>query len=98
MRRSIVRFLLAALLLSAACGRAEISAEQWKGMSPQDKTLVVESLRGHEAAREAKGGFGRAHPRDTTWYLDQIDARYAKGDKRSVSAIWEELVESKQTP
>lgn len=85
--------MFAALVLAAACGRAEISAEKWKTLPPQDKTLVVESLRGHEAARDAKGGFGRAHPRDTTWYLDQIDALYAKGDTRSVSAIWEDLAE-----
>ncbi|MBI2214169.1 MAG: hypothetical protein HYU52_11030 [Acidobacteria bacterium] len=93
MTRRLLPFLVAALVLVAACGRPEISAEKWKAMSPQDKTLVVESLRGHESAREAKGGFGRAHPRDTTWYLDQIDDRYAKGDVRSVSEIWEELVE-----
>jgi hypothetical protein len=89
----MLSLVVALLLLQAACGRAEISAEKWKTMSPQDKTLVIESLRGREAARDAKGGFGRAHPRETTWYLDQIDARYAKGDMRSVSAIWEELVE-----
>ncbi|MGK2856731.1 MAG: hypothetical protein ACSLFQ_05935 [Thermoanaerobaculia bacterium] len=87
--------LLAIFALAAACGRPEISAEKWKAMSPQDKTLVVESMRGHEAARDAKGGTGRAHPRETTWYLDQIDARYAGGDTRSVSAIWDELVEPK---
>ncbi|MFA6957822.1 MAG: hypothetical protein WC538_18305 [Thermoanaerobaculia bacterium] len=93
MKRIVVSFVLALLLLPAGCGRAEISAEKWKSMSPQDKTLVIESFRGHEAARDAKGGFGRAHPRETTWYLDQIDSRYAKGDTRSVSEIWEELVE-----
>ncbi|MCM2315739.1 MAG: hypothetical protein NDJ92_11385 [Thermoanaerobaculia bacterium] len=86
---------LAVLALLAACGRPEISAEQWKAMSPQDKTLVVESMRGHEAAREAKGGTGRLHPRETTWYLDEIDARYARGDNRSVSEIWNDLVEPK---
>lgn len=91
----IVLPVVALLALLAACGRPEISAEQWKGMPPQDKTLVVESMRGHEAAREAKGGTGRLHPRETTWYLDEIDARYAKGDTRSVSAIWDELVEPK---
>jgi hypothetical protein len=87
--------LLAVVLLLVACGRPEISAEQWKGMSPQDKSLVVESMRGHEAARDAKGGTGRSHPRETTWYLDEIDARFAKGDTRSVREIWNELVEPK---
>ena len=87
--------LLAVVLLLAACGRPEISAEQWKGMSPQDKTLVVESLRGREAARDAKGGTGRAPPRETPWYLAEVAARYAKGDTRSVSEIWNELLEPK---
>ena len=93
MTRSLQVLALAACFAIASCGRAEISAEKWKGLSPQDKTLVVESLLGHEAARDAKGGQGRAHPRDTIWYLDEIDARYAKGETRSVSELWNELVE-----
>jgi hypothetical protein len=91
-RRSLL--LLAFVLLLAACGRPEISAVQWKEMSPQDKTLVIESMRGYEASRDAKGGTGRGHPRPTTWYLDEIDARYAKGETKSVTEIWNELVES----
>lgn len=96
MKRIVLQLLLVAALLSAACGRAEISAEKWKAMSPQDKTLVIESLRGYEASRNAKGGTGRAHPRETIWYLDQIDAAYAKGDTRSVTEIWDSLVEPAQ--
>ena len=90
-----IQLVVAVVLWLAACGRPEISAAQWKAMSPQDKTLVIESLRGHEGSRDAKGGTGRAHPRDTVWYLDQIDARYAKGETRSVTEIWDELVEPK---
>ncbi len=60
--------------------------------------MIVESLRGHEAARDAKGGFGRLHPKTNEYYIEQIDARYNTGDTRSVTEIWEDLVEPKPRP
>ncbi|HVR44919.1 MAG TPA: hypothetical protein VMS56_15915 [Thermoanaerobaculia bacterium] len=84
--------LFAALLL-AGCGRHEISRAEWEALEPREKELVVESLRGGEAAAEAKGSAPRSWSRPTGEYVGEIDARYAAGDPRSVNEIWRELAD-----
>jgi len=81
--------------LVVACARGEVARADWEGMSVKEKDLIVESFRGPEAARDAKGGGGRLHPRSTEFYREKIDELYAKGDRRSVARIWEDLVEEK---
>ena len=96
-RRSLVLTVCLAFLL-AGCQRGEIAKNEWLKMNEREKLLVVESLRGYEQANERKGGGGRLHPRDGEWYRRAIDERYAAGDERPVTAIWDELVEEKVEP
>jgi len=77
------------------CARGEVTRADWESMSVKEKDLIVESFRGHEAARDAKGGTGRLHPRSNEFYREKIDELYAKGDQRPVARIWEDLVEEK---
>jgi hypothetical protein len=60
-------------------------------MSPNEKTLYVRTLLGHEKAKEAKGGNDRVFRRSINDYVKRIDEAYARGDQRSVDAIFEEM-------
>lgn len=64
-------------------------------MSPEEKILIVESFRGHESARDAKGGGGRLHPESSEYYRDRIDEMYRAGDERPAVQLWDELVQDR---
>jgi len=83
--------LLACLLLVIACARTTASRDDWRRMSPNEKTLYVRSLLGHEKAKEQKGGNDRAFDRPPAEYVKQIDDAYARGDKRGVDEVFESL-------
>ena len=93
MARLTFIFVIAALLVS--CARGDVTREDWQRMSVKEKDLIIESFRGREAARDAKGGTGKLHPRSTKFYRERVDEGYAKGDQRTVAQIWEDLVEEK---
>lgn len=94
-RLTIVVLMIATFV---ACARGEVTRADWQAMDLKEKDLIIESFRGHEAARDAKGGTGRLHPRSTEFYRERIDELYAKGDQRTVTQIWEDLVEDKLPP
>ena len=91
------RLLIFAIILSAVlgCSRGDVTREDWEAMTPDTKLLIVDSFKGHESAREAKGGTGRLHPESSEHYRNRIDEIYRAGDERPVNAIWEELVSEK---
>jgi hypothetical protein len=91
MKHSLSILLALLQLCLVSCERTEIGAERWKRMPRPEKILVIESLRGHEEARQAKGGFGRPHPLTSEAYLAKIDELYSGGDIRPVTEIWESL-------
>lgn len=93
MKRLPLVFVLVVILLG--CARGEVTRADWQAMDAREKDLIIESFRGHEAARDAKGGTGRLHPRATEYYRERIDELYARGDERTVATIWEDLVEEK---
>ncbi len=87
--------LLTLVLGLAACSRGEVTRVDWQAMTAEEKILVIEAFRGHESARDAKGGSGRLHPETSEYYRDRIDELYKGGEERSVAEIWEGLVEKK---
>jgi len=82
---------LMVLLLTLACHRTNIDRAQWQSMPPNEKTLYVRTLIGHEKAREAKGGNDRVFHQTADDYVKRIDDAYSRGDQRSVDAIFEEM-------
>jgi len=60
-------------------------------MSANEKALYVRTLLGHEKTKEAKGGNDRVFPLSIGDYVTRIDAAYARGDQRTVDAIFEEM-------
>lgn len=82
---------IALFVIVAACSRDTISRAQWERMSQQDRVLYVSSLIGGEKAKDAKGGGGRETTRPAEDYVKQIDAAYARGDRRAVPEIFAEL-------
>ena len=89
MRRATIA--VALVLVALACHRTNISRSQWEPMSPIEKTLYVRTLLGHEKTKEAKGGNDRVFPQSADAYVIRIDAAYARGEQRSVDAIFEEM-------
>ena len=79
------------LLLPLACQRINIDRAQWQSMSLNEKTLYVRTLLGHEKTKEAKGGNDRVFQQSTADYVKRIDDAYARGDQRTVDAIFEEM-------
>lgn len=79
------------LLLLLACHRTNIDRAQWQSMSSNEKTLYVRTLLGHEKTKEAKGGNDRVFRQTAEDYATRIDNAYARGDQRSVDAIFEEM-------
>jgi predicted Fe-S protein YdhL (DUF1289 family) len=84
------RFIVIVLLL-VACARTTATRAQWLQMSPDEKTLYVRSLLGHEQATKAKGGNARTFPNDAQTYVARIDAAYAHGEQRGVDEVFESL-------
>jgi predicted Fe-S protein YdhL (DUF1289 family) len=79
------------LLLILACDRTNIDRTQWQSMSPNEKTLYVRTLIGHEKTKEAKGGNDRVFTQNADDYVKRIDNAYARGDQRNVDVIFEEM-------
>jgi len=79
------------LLFLLACHSTNIDRAQWQSMSPNEKTLYVRTLLGHEKTKEAKGGNDRAFNQTAGDYVKRIDDAYSRGDQRSVDAIFEEM-------
>lgn len=82
---------LAIVLIILACQRTNISQAQWQKMPPNEKTLYVRTLVGHEKTREAKGGNDLVFALPAEEYVKRIDEAYARGDHRTVDAIFEEM-------
>jgi hypothetical protein len=87
-RRLIVTVLL---LLILACHRTNIDRAQWQSMPPNEKSLYVRTLLGHEKTKDAKGGNDRVFMRSIEEYVKGIDDAYARGDTRTVDAIFETM-------
>jgi hypothetical protein len=81
----------AAVIVFLACHRTNISRTQWVQMPRDEKTLYVRTLIGHEKTKEAKGGNGHVFPQPADVYVARIDAAYARGDRRTVDVIFEEM-------
>ncbi len=92
-RLTVITIILA---MTLACARGQVTRENWEAMTPQEKLLIVDSFKGHEGSRDAKGGTGRLHPESSEHYRDRIDEIYQAGDERSVALIWEDLVARNQ--
>jgi hypothetical protein len=88
-RRLAITALLLLLILS--CHRTNIDRAQWHSMSSNEKTLYVRTLLGHEKTKDAKGGNDRVFSRSIDDYVKGIDDAYARGDTRSVDAIFESM-------
>jgi hypothetical protein len=86
-----VTLAVALILVALACYRTNISRAQWEQMSPNEKTLYVRTLLGHEQTKEAKGGNASVFPQSADAYVIRIDDAYARGDQRSPDAIFEEM-------
>jgi len=82
---------IAAAFLLLACHRTNIDRAQWQSMSPNEKTLYVRTLLGHEKTKEAKGGNARVFTRSIDEYVHGIDDAYAHGDTRPVDVIFETM-------
>jgi adenylylsulfate kinase-like enzyme len=89
MRRTFSLALLIVILI--ACHRTNIDRAQWQSMSANEKTLYVRTLLGHEKTKEAKGGNDRAFTGSIDDYVRGIDDAYARGDSRTVDAIFETM-------
>jgi predicted Fe-S protein YdhL (DUF1289 family) len=79
------------LLLILGCHRTNIDRAQWQSMSATEKSLYVRTLLGHEKTKEAKGGNDRVFTRSIDDYVKGIDDAYARGDMRTVDAIFESM-------
>jgi hypothetical protein len=79
------------LLLIIACSRDTLSPSEWQRMSRNDKVLYINSLKGAEQVKEAKGGDGRVYERPAEEYVARIDAAYARGEQREVHHIFAEM-------
>jgi predicted Fe-S protein YdhL (DUF1289 family) len=78
-------------LLVLACHRTNINRAQWQSMPANEKALYVRTLLGHEKTKDAKGGNDRVFTRSIDDYVKSIDDAYARGDTRTVDAIFETL-------
>jgi hypothetical protein len=84
-------FLVSGFWFWAACNRTNIDRAEWLAMSLNEKTFYVRTLLGHEKAKEAKGGNDRVFTRAADDYVKRIDDAYARGDRRNVDTIFEEM-------
>jgi len=86
-----LRFLVTMMVVCLACHRTNIDRAQWRSMSANEKSLYVRTLLGHEKTKEAKGGNDRVFTRSIDEYVKDIDDAYARGDTRTVDAIFESM-------
>jgi len=84
-------FFIVVIVLALACHRTNISRAQWQQMPQTEKALYVRTLLGHEKTREAKGGNDLVFTQPVEEYVNRIDEAYARGDQRTVDAIFEEM-------
>jgi predicted Fe-S protein YdhL (DUF1289 family) len=89
MRRASSLAVLIVILL--ACHRTNIDRAQWQSMPANEKALYIRTLLGHEKTKAAKGGNDRAFTRSIDDYVKSIDNAYARGDTRTVDAIFETM-------
>jgi len=89
MRRDFSLAVLIVLVLT--CHRTNIDRTQWQSMSANEKSLYVRTLIGHEKTKDAKGGNDRVFTRSIADYVSGVDDAYARGDTRSVDAIFESM-------
>ena len=62
-----------------------------QSMSANEKSLYVRTLLGHEKTKEAKGGNDRVFTQSIDEYVKGVDDAYARGDTRTVDAIFESM-------
>lgn len=79
------------LLIFGCAAQAEVSAEEWKRMSPEERLLAVKSLLGGEIAADAKGGGGGRYPASAEQYVVRIDTLYRSGERRPLGEVWKSL-------
>ena len=91
MKKFVVAAIVAALL---ACGRPEVTRNDWTKMDAKEKTLVVRAIEGHQEAVYRKGGQKVEYHASVDEYIRKIDEQYARGDQRNVSAIWRDLAKA----
>jgi hypothetical protein len=84
-------FAIAIVLIALACQRTNISRAQWQQMPPNEKTLYVRTLLGHEKTREAKGGNDLVFALPAEEYVKRIDEAYGRGDHRRVDEVFEAM-------
>jgi hypothetical protein len=80
-----------ALLLLFACGTEKVDRARWQAMSPDQRTLYVNSMLGAEQVQNSKGGTARTHKQSTQHYVEAIDREYASGDARKPDEIFKSL-------
>ena len=88
MKRVVAILSFVALL---ACGRDSMSRDEWRRLPRENRVLYVQTLIAEEKAKDAKGGRGRTMERPPEEYVNEIDAAYARGDRRDVDNIFEGL-------
>ncbi|HEX3578755.1 MAG TPA: hypothetical protein VHY33_09345 [Thermoanaerobaculia bacterium] len=86
-----MRVLVTMMLVCLACHRTNIDRAQWQSMSANEKSLYVRTLLGHEKTKDAKGGNDHVFTRSIDDYVKGIDDAYARGDTRTVDAIFETM-------
>ena len=91
MRTSCDLRAVSCVLLIAACAQTRLDRAEWQRMSPGRKTLYVRTLLGHQKVKEAKGGNARVFDRPAEEYVRRIDEAYARGERRDVDALFEEM-------
>jgi hypothetical protein len=84
---------LVLIVLLLACSHSHLDRCAWQRLPPEQKTLYVRTLLGHEKAKEAKGGNDRVYPAPAEEYARRIDRAYALGETRDVDAVFEEMGE-----
>jgi hypothetical protein len=84
-------FLVSGFWFFAACHRTNIDRTQWQSMSSNERTFYVRTLLGHEKSKEAKGGNDLVFTKSADDYVKRIDEAYARGDQRTVDAIFETM-------
>jgi hypothetical protein len=80
-----------AAILLFACAQTHVDRDRWLHMSSADKTIYVRTLLGREKVKEAKGGNARAFDRPPEEYARRIDDAYARGERRDVDTLFEEM-------
>ena len=85
-----------AFLLAAACAD-QVTGDDWKRMTLEEKLLYVNSLAGAEKARERKGGNDRVVTAEPAEIVARIDAAYADDDARTPEEIFSTLAERRDS-